>query len=310
MLELVNLKKQYGDFTAVNNISFKVNEGEVFGLLGPNGAGKSTTVSMISTVLDSTEGEIFINGKSIRKNPSHGKSVMGIVPQDLALYENLSVRDNLDFFGSLYGLKGKELKNRINEVLKIILLEEKENQDVSKLSGGMKRRVNIGVALMNNPKLLILDEPTVGIDPQSRNHILETIKNLNKERNMTVIYTSHYMEEVEFLCERIAIVDHGQLIALGTKEELKNQINSCDSVTFTFNEGNEYNFLALKDMEGVEKVIVKENVCEILIRPEIVDLSNILNVLRKSGIKIKNLRYEEVNLESIFLQMTGKTLRE
>ncbi|WP_142353872.1 ABC transporter ATP-binding protein, partial [Bacillus velezensis] len=193
MLELKKLTKKYDDFTAVNNISLTVEDGEVFGLLGPNGAGKSTMVSMISTVLAPTSGTIKVDNKSLKEKPIEIKKIMGVVPQDLALYETLSAKDNLNFFGSLYGLKGKKLKERTDEVLEIIELTDKKNQNVSEFSGGMKRRVNIGVALMNNPKLLILDEPTVGIDPQSRNHILETVKRLNKEKGMTVIYTSHYM---------------------------------------------------------------------------------------------------------------------
>lgn len=310
MLELINLTKKYGDYTAVDSISLKVGDGEVFGLLGPNGAGKSTTVSMISTVKAPTSGEIKVDNKSLSKNPLEAKKVMGIVPQDIALYGALSAKDNLEFFGSLYGLSRKELKQRTQEVLEIIELKDKKDQAVCEFSGGMKRRVNIGIALMNNPKLLILDEPTVGIDPQSRNHILETVKRLNEERGMTVIYTSHYMEEVEFLCNRVAIVDHGKLIALGTKEELKENLKACDTLTVSYNEANAKALEAIKSIAGVEKATIEKNQISMLVMPKKVNVMDIMDNIRNLGIKLTSFKYEEVNLESIFLQMTGKSLRE
>lgn len=310
MLELKKVTKKYGNYTAVNNLSLKVEDGELFGLLGPNGAGKSTTVSMISTILSPTSGEIIVNNKSISKNPIEAKKVMGIVPQDLALFETLSAKDNLKFFGSLYGLTGKKLKDTVDEVLEIIELKDKKDQDVCEFSGGMKRRVNIGVALMNNPKLLILDEPTVGIDPQSRNHILETVKRLNKERGMTVIYTSHYMEEVEYLCDRVAIVDFGKCIAQGTKEELKKSINACDVLSINYSDASEDDLKRIEGIYGVEKVTVEEDKIKILISPEKKTVIEIVEELSKLGIKPTGFNYEQVNLESIFLQITGKSLRE
>ncbi|GFZ33083.1 ABC transporter ATP-binding protein [Clostridium zeae] len=310
MLELINLTKKYDDYTAVDNITLKVEAGEIFGLLGPNGAGKSTTVSMISTVKSPTSGEIKVDNKSLNKNPIEAKKIMGIVPQDIALYEALSAKDNLEFFGSLYGLSRKELKKRTLEVLELIELMDKKDQPVSEFSGGMKRRVNIGIALMNNPKLLILDEPTVGIDPQSRNHILETVKKLNEEKGMTVIYTSHYMEEVEFLCKRVAIVDHGKLIAMGTKEELKEKLKACDTLTVTFNEATEKALETIKNIDGIEKVTIKNNQISMLVIPQESNVMNIMDSLRNLGIKLTSFKYDEVNLESIFLQITGKSLRE
>ena len=310
MLQLINLTKKYGDFTAVDDISFKVEAGEIFGLLGPNGAGKSTTVSMISTVLSPTKGEIIVGNNHLREKPMESKRLMGIVPQDLALYQTLSAKDNLEFFGSLYGLYGKELKNRVEEVLEIIELKDKKNQDVCEFSGGMKRRVNIGVALMNNPKLLILDEPTVGIDPQSRNHILETVKRLNKEKGMTVIYTSHYMEEVEFLCERVGIVDHGKLVALGTKEELKQNLKACDTLTISYNKASSEALNKVKHLLGVEKTTLENNTISMLFSPDKRNVIDIVDDLKNLGIKITSFKYDEVNLESIFLQVTGKSLRE
>lgn len=310
MLELKNLTKKYGNFTAVNNISFKVEQGEIFGLLGPNGAGKSTIVSMISTVDPPTRGEIRVDSKSLREKPMEIKKIMGIVPQDIALYEPLSAKDNLEFFGCLYGLKGKELKDRTSEVLDIIELKDKKDQAVSEFSGGMKRRVNIGVALMNSPKLLILDEPTVGIDPQSRNHILETIKRLNEERGITVIYTSHYMEEVEYLCKRVAIVDHGKLIALGTKEELKEKLKVKDTLTVTYSKADKISLEKVKNIAGTEKVRINKNEIAMLVNQNEKNIIDIVEDIRNLGIKLTGFKYDEVNLESIFLQITGKSLRE
>jgi ABC-type multidrug transport system, ATPase component len=310
MLELINLTKKYGDYTAVDNISLKVEDGDVFGLLGPNGAGKSTTVSMISTVKTPTSGEIKVDNKSLQKNPIEAKKIMGIVPQDIALYEALSAKDNLEFFGSLYGLSRNEIKKRTKEVLEIIELTDKKDQAVCEFSGGMKRRVNIGVALMNNPKLLILDEPTVGIDPQSRNHILETVKKLNEERGMTVIYTSHYMEEVEFLCKRVAIVDHGRLIALGTKEDLKKELKACDTLTVGYNKASEKALQTIKTIDGVEKTAIEKNQIIMLVNPQKKNVMDIMDGIRNLGVNLTSFKYEEVNLESIFLQVTGKSLRE
>ncbi|QQZ61890.1 ABC transporter ATP-binding protein [Paenibacillus sonchi] len=309
MLELTNLTKKYNDITVVNNISLNVKRGEIFGLLGPNGAGKSTTVSMISTVLTPTSGSITIDNKSLREKPADIKKIMGIVPQDLALYQALSAKENLEFFGSLYGLSGKKLKNRTNEVLDIIELQDKKNQNVAEFSGGMKRRVNIGVALMNDPKLLILDEPTVGIDPQSRNHILETVKKLNQDRGMTVIYTSHYMEEVEYLCKNVAIIDHGSLIALGTKEELKQSLAACDTLTVNFSTASEDALEQLNRIPGISKVKIEGNQISMLVSTNDKNVIEIVDEIKKLGIKLTSFKYEEVNLESIFLQITGKALR-
>lgn len=310
MLELKNLTKKYNEFIAVNNISLNVEKGEIFGLLGPNGAGKSTMVSMISTVLSPTSGIIKIDNKLLKEEPIEIKKIMGIVPQDLALYETLSAKENLNFFGSLYGLSGKRLKERTNEVLEIIELTDKQNQNVSEFSGGMKRRVNIGVALMNNPKLLILDEPTVGIDPHSRNHILETVKKLNKEKGMTVIYTSHYMEEVEYLCKKVAIVDRGSLIALGTKEELKRNLDACDTLTVNYRDASKETLGQLNNIHGIRNVTIEKQQISMLILSKERTVIDILDDIKDLGIKLTSFKYEEVNLESIFLQITGKNLRE
>lgn len=310
MLELIRLTKKYGNQTVVDNLSLHVQQGEIVGLLGPNGAGKSTTVSMISTVLAPSSGDILIDHNSIKDHSREIKKIMGVVPQDIALYEPLSAKDNLEFFGCLYGLSGRLLQARVDEVLELIGLSDHRNQDVIEFSGGMKRRVNIGVALMNNPKLLILDEPTVGIDPQSRNHILETVKQLNRETGMTVIYTSHYMEEVEFLCDRVAIMDHGRLLTYGTKEELKQSTGALDTLTVSFHSFDSEAVGKAQHIPGIKKITMENQQLSILVNPQEGNVIDILDSLRSLGAQLASFQYEEVNLEHIFLQVTGKSLRD
>jgi ABC-2 type transport system ATP-binding protein len=220
ILEVKDLVKKYGDFEAVKGISFSVEEGEVFGLLGPNGAGKTTAISMLTGVLPPTSGMAWVGGHDIVKELDQAKKINGLVPQDLALYPTLSARANLNFFGRIYGLRGKELRERVEDVLRIVALTDRADDAVQTFSGGMKRRVNIAAGLVHQPKLLFLDEPTVGVDPQSRNHIFESVMRLNRERGMSIVYTSHYMEEVELLCNRVAIIDQGTIIALDTIKNL------------------------------------------------------------------------------------------
>lgn len=219
MLRVENLYKEFGNVKAVEGISFEVKKGQVFGLLGPNGAGKSTTISIISTLIKPTHGDVLFEGTSILNNPNLIRQKLGVVPQDIALYPTLTGYENLSFWGSIYGLKGSELKKRISDVCDIIGLNGRIKDKVEKYSGGMKRRLNIGAALLHMPELLIMDEPTVGIDPQSRNHILDTVLELNKQ-GITIIYTSHYMEEVEYLCNELCIMDEGKIIASGTQQEM------------------------------------------------------------------------------------------
>lgn len=313
LIELKGITKKYKTTTAVDNISLSIKEGEIFGLLGPNGAGKSTTVSMLSTVLAPTNGEITICGKSLRTHSHEIKQMIGVVPQELSLYQTLNARDNLSFFGSLYGLTGKKLNTRVDEILEMIELKDKAKQSVIEYSGGMKRRLNIGIALMNSPKILILDEPTVGIDPQSRNHILETVKALNQKQGMTVIYTSHYMEEVEFLCERIAIIDFGKLKALGTKDNLKKSVHAMDILSVTHGESSQSVETLLKNIEeipGVSKVITKGKELILMLSSENADAFSIMTQIKNFGIPIISFHFQQANLESIFLQITGKSLRE
>lgn len=230
MLETVELRKVFKGKTAVEEVSLYLDKGESVGLIGPNGAGKSTTISMISTLLKPTAGDVRLNGQSVIKHPQQIRKVLGVVPQEIALYEELSSYENLKFFGKVYGLKGKELELKIQQKLEMVGLRDRQKELIRTYSGGMKRRINIAVALMHDPSIVIMDEPTVGIDPQSRNHILDTVRYLNREKGTTVLYTSHYMEEVEQLCSRMYIMDHGRIIASGTKEELQLILSGEDTL--------------------------------------------------------------------------------
>ena len=233
-IEVKDLHKSFGELKAVQGVSFEVQQGEIFSLLGPNGAGKTTTISMLSCLLRPEEGDALIMGHSILGDQMGVKSTLGVVPQEIALYEDMTARENLDFWGKMYGLRGAVLKKRVDEVLEIIGLTERAKDRVGKYSGGMKRRVNIGVALLHKPKVIYMDEPTVGIDPQSRRNILDSVVAL-KQQGMTVLYTTHYMEEAQELSDHIAIMDHGKLIASGTNEELVKIVGATDRITVTIN---------------------------------------------------------------------------
>src|SRR5690606_8695757 len=230
MLEAIRLTKTYKGKSAVKDVNLYLNNGESVGLLGPNGAGKSTTISMISSLIKPTSGEINFNGINTIDKPGEIRKILGVVPQEIALYQDLTAYENLKFFGSIYNMRGAELEKRIQHALVMVGLEDRQKDLVKTFSGGMKRRINIAAALLHEPKILILDEPTVGIDPQSRNHILETVRRLNKDSGTTVLYTSHYMEEVEQLCDRLYIMDHGEIIAAGTKAELLSILSTEDTI--------------------------------------------------------------------------------
>src|SRR5689334_276595 len=253
ILEVKDLVKQYGDFAAVKGISFDIKQGEIFSLLGPNGAGKTTTISMLSTLYTPTSGDAIIDGHSITKEPMAVKGVIGVVPQEIALYEDLTARENLIFWGEMYGLSGKPLSNRVEEVLEQIGLTDKARNRVKTYSGGMKRRVNIGVGLLHKPRLLFMDEPTVGIDPQSRRAILDTVKDLNQQ-GMTVLYTTHYMEEAQELSDRVGIIDHGDLIAIGTQKELTQQVGQTETLILHVGENDDSEALA-KSLDGVKDIL-------------------------------------------------------
>ncbi|HWR60533.1 MAG TPA: ABC transporter ATP-binding protein [Clostridia bacterium] len=309
MLKVVSLHKSFGSTKAVDGISFQVDRGEVFGLLGPNGAGKSTAISMISTLIAPAEGEIVFDGRNIIADPKAIRQRLGVVPQDIALYPTLSGYENLAFWGSMYGLKGAELKKRINEVSKIIGLNGRLKDRVDKYSGGMKRRINIGAALLHRPELLIMDEPTVGIDPQSRNHILDTVLELNRQ-GMTIIYTSHYMEEVEYLCSRICIMDQGRIIASGTKEELVGLTKGRTRIFLKLDKPDEEILGILRRIKGVSEAELVED--EVAVSGENVDiiLADIIAGVTEHGRRISSIDVRKPDLESVFLHLTGKALRD
>lgn len=311
ILEVQNLVKKYGDFTAVKGISFDIKEGEIFSLLGPNGAGKTTTISMLSTLYAPTSGDATIGGHSVTKDPMAVKQVIGVVPQDIALYEDLTARENLIFWGQMYGLSGKALNNRVDEVLEQIGLTDKAKNRVKTYSGGMKRRVNIGVGLLHKPRLLFMDEPTVGIDPQSRRAILDTVKDLNKQ-GMTLLYTTHYMEEAQELSDRVGIIDHGELIALGTQAELTKQVGQTDTLILHLGENDDPETLAqsLKGLPGVQHAEATDNSVAIVTPSAEEILAAVVTKANERGIKIRTMEIREPNLEAVFLNLTGRALRD
>lgn len=311
ILELKNITKRYDDKLVVDNVSFSINEGETFGLLGPNGAGKSTIISMICGLVKPDKGNILIDGYSITKDSILAKKNIGMVPQDIALYENLSAIDNLKFWGTLYGLSGNLLKSRIDEALEITELKDRAKNKIKSYSGGMKRRINIAAAFMHHPKLLIMDEPTVGIDPQSRNHILEFTKNLNENYGTTVIYTSHYMEEVEMLCNRLVILDEGKIIASGSQDEIKRMISNEENIEISLTKYTNEIGLKLKELKTVNGINYKEGMLTVVMNTsEKNSLQDIIDILIHNNAKIQNINIEVPNLETVFLNLTGKNLRD
>ncbi len=311
ILEVHNLAKNYGDFTAVKGISFTIKDGEIFSLLGPNGAGKTTTISILSTLYSPTSGDATIAGHSVSKEPMAVRNAIGMVPQDLALYEDLTARENLIFWGQMYGLSGKSLTTRVDEVLEQIGLTDKAKDRVKTYSGGMKRRVNIGVGLLHKPKLLFMDEPTVGIDPQSRRAILDTVKDLNKQ-GMTVLYTTHYMEEAEELSDRVGIIDHGELIAIGTQKELTKQVGETETLVLHISENDDPEsliavFKSIKDV--LEANVINHEIS--IITPSAKDvLAPVISKANERGVKIHSIDIREPNLEAVFLHLTGRALRD
>lgn len=312
ILEVKNLVKKYGDFTAVNGISFDIQDGEIFSLLGPNGAGKTTTISVLSTLYAPTSGDAVIGGHSVTKEPMAVRNLIGVVPQELALYDDLTARENLVFWGQMHGLSGKALKTRVDEVLEQIGLADKAKQRIKTYSGGMKRRVNIGVGLLHKPRLLFMDEPTVGIDPQSRRAILDSVKALNLRQGMTVLYTTHYMEEAQELSDRVGIIDHGDLIALGTQAELTKQVGQADTLILHIGEGENAEPLAaaMRTIRGVLKADVTDHAVAV-ITPEAEEiLAPAITKANELGVKIRSVDIQEPNLEAVFLHLTGRALRD
>ena len=304
-----NLQKSYGDIKAVDGISLQVARGEVFGLLGPNGAGKTTTISMLTGLFPPSEGTITVDGLDLAKNPNAVKAKLGLVPQEMALYMPLSARQNLMFFGRIYGLKGKGLRQRVDEVLEMIGLTDRADDAVEKYSGGMKRRVNIGAGLLHKPQVLFLDEPTVGVDPQSRNAIFESVEALNRA-GMSVIYTTHYMEEAQRLCHRVAIVDEGKLIALDTPTALIRSLGGGVVMLGVPDSAPEDLEDRLVQVPAVKSVTRSDGLFKIETQRLQAALMGALDITNQLDVRITSLEILEPNLESVFLNLTGKKLRQ
>lgn len=309
ILEVTNIEKSYKENKAVNDLSFDVYEGEILGLLGPNGAGKSTMIGILSTILKSDGGKIRFFGLPLESHIHEIKGQLGIVPQDIAIYEDISAYRNVAFFASLYGVDKKVLKQKVLEALSFVGLEDKKDEMPKTFSGGMKRRLNIACAIAHKPQLLILDEPTVGIDPQSRNHILSSLKKL-REMGTTIIYTTHYMEEVEEIADRIVIVDKGEKIAEGTLKELLERYKDTMIYTFYLNDISNDMSQKLSFIHGVEKIEMNENILRMTVSKQRGVLENIILHLVEEGYHIEKMETEEGNLEMVFLELTGKKLRD
>ncbi|MBD3221163.1 ATP-binding cassette domain-containing protein [bacterium] len=310
MISVQDLVKKYGSFVAVDHLSFEVERGELFGLLGPNGAGKTTTISVLSTLLPADGGTVVVAGCDVGRDPGGVRRRIGMVPQEIALYEDLSARDNLRFWGQLYGLSGSSLHTRVDELLEAVELTEHGRQRVSRFSGGMKRRLNLAAGLMHGPEVLFLDEPTVGIDAQARSKILDLIRRLNDD-GLTVLYTTHYLEEAEQLCDRIGVIDQGRLAALGDKDELIRQIGDEDTIRFVL------------PPEAFDDLVAAAAAWGAIGDPEIRRGRVVLRVvdggralpqlqawLEARDLPLAHLEIERPNLENLYLNLTGRALRE
>ena len=310
LLEINSLSKSFKGNRVLDNISFSIEKGEVLCLLGPNGAGKSTTINILLGLLGRDSGTITYNGKVVSRSHLRAyKQKLGVVPQDLALYEELSAQQNARFFTSLYGLRGSDLDEAVEEALKFAGLTDRRKDKVKTFSGGMKRRLNIACAIAHHPELVIMDEPTVGIDPQSRNHILDSIKKLQAD-GITILYTTHYMEEVEAISSRIIIIDHGKIIAEGTKEKLKENIQSEKCYHIELEEGTPIPTEEFYDVEGVKEAKSDGSNIDIVSLRGVENLDRIISLISDAGAHIRNIAGEEASLETVFLKLTGRKLRD
>ena len=308
-LECTGLRKVFDDLVAVDDVGFHIDAGETYGLFGPNGAGKTTSISMIAGLLTRDGGSVSIGGTTMTTTSTDAKALIGLVPQDIAVYPDLTARENLVFFGKLYGMSGKALTGRVDEVLDVIGLTDRAGDRADEFSGGMKRRLNIGIGLLHKPSLLILDEPTVGVDPQSRNAILESVEQLSGE-GMAVLYTTHYMEEAERLCDRVGIIDHGEIKAEGTRRELVQLVGQRDRIRLAATGGLAPAVAALTELRAVAEAGAGDGVIELLVLDAGEHLTQILSVVTGAGVSVTGVDIDEPNLESVFLHLTGRALRD
>lgn len=308
LLEIKNLVKRYDEFLAVDNVSFSIKEGEILGLLGPNGAGKTTIINCIIGLNKIDSGSIKVFGKDLKTNELDIKKRIGIVTQNISLYYDLNAYDNVMYFGGIYGLRGKYLKECVEEALNFVGLWEDRKKSPEAFSGGMLRRLNIACGIVHRPKLIILDEPTAGIDPQSRSHILAGIERLNRE-GASVIYTSHYMEEVERLCKNVIILDQGRIIAKGTKDELKNMVSTEEKVRIKPSSLNYTVIDNIKQVYGVKECNIDEEYINIISKKGSKNLGKIIDMLVNDGIEIEDIAIDKPNIETVFLTLTGRSLR-
>ena len=310
MIRIDGVTKRYQDLLAVDKVSLNIEKGKIFGLLGPNGAGKSTLVNMMCGIVGIDKGEITIGTSTIGGDPVGAKRYLGVVPQEIALFDAMSVRQNLSYFGELYGLKGSLLKERIEEALALAELEDKEKVKVKKLSGGMKRRLNIVCSMLHHPQVLVLDEPTVGIDPHSRNHILETVRQLNNEKGMMIIYITHYMEEVEKLCERVAIMDHGQILIEGTIPTIIDSLTQEQVINLTCDALDDQQTSFVKDKSNVLWVKPVDGGVKIGIAKGQDPMMFSMALISEMALQVSGLTFEHPTLEHAFLKLTGHGLRD
>lgn len=304
-----DLERRFDDLVAVDGVAFSVAPGETYGLLGPNGAGKTTTISMIAGLLEADRGTVTVAGNPMTTGEVKTRAAVGLVPQELAIYPDLTGDENLRFFGRLYGLGGADLDNRVTEVLEMVGLATRRDDRVKEYSGGMQRRLNIAIGLLHKPILLILDEPTVGVDPQSRNSILEAVEGLSRE-GMSVLYTTHYMEEAERLCDRVGIIDEGRLVAEGTRRELVAQIGEMDRIVLRGRGDLNPAASAVGGIDGVNEVAVADESLVVIASGASSLLPSIMSAAASAGMMVTGVEVEEPDLEAVFLHLTGKALRD
>ncbi len=309
VLRCGGLRKRFGTRQAVDGVSFSIARGETYGLLGPNGAGKTTTISMICGILTRDEGTVVVDGRPLDVGTTSAKAAIGLVPQDLAIYPDLTARENLVFFGRLYGLGGRVLASRVDEVLGVVDLLDRAKERTEHFSGGMKRRLNIAVGLLHRPRLLVLDEPTVGVDPQSRNAILSSVEALSAA-GMGILYTTHYMEEAERLCDRVGIIDEGRIIAEGTRRELVALVGGVDRVSLVASGDVRTAAEAVRGLDGVREATPHEGGLDILVVEARRLLPRLLEAVSRDGVSVRSVEVVEPDLEAVFLHLTGKALRD